>query len=239
MGRAPVTPVVRQPLHYFTNRRLSSMKTYIHLSGAHHYPLPANFRNDDVRYPESLVEYFIEEFTQKGDIVFDPFAGFGTTLVVAERMERVSYGMEIDQDRVNFARSRIANPKRLIHGDARHLGGLDFPQFDFSMTSPPYMTRDNHPQYPFSGYRITGETYGDYLRDIRNIYAQLRARMKPSGKVVLEVANLKSEKHVTTLAWDVAQEISQVFRFEGEVIVCWDQCAYGNDHTYCLLFSVQ
>ena len=106
MGRAPVTPVVRQPLHYFTNRRLSSMKTYIHLSGAHHYPLPANFRNDDVRYPESLVEYFIEEFTQKGDIVFDPFAGFGTTLVVAERMERVSYGMEIDQDRVNFARSR-------------------------------------------------------------------------------------------------------------------------------------
>ena len=63
--------------------------------------------------------------------------------------------------------------------------------------------------------------------------------MKPTGKVVLEVANLKPEKKVTTLAWDVGQELSKVLRFEGEVIVCWDQCGYGYDHSYCLVFSVE
>jgi DNA modification methylase len=215
------------------------MKTYIHLSSAHRYPLPAIFQHDDVRYSESLVETFLEQYTQQGDVVFDPFAGFGTTLFVAERMGRVSYGVEINQDRVNYARSKLANPKNLIQGDARLLENIDLPEIDFSMTSPPYMTKDHHPEFPFAGYKITGEGYEEYLRDIRSIYEQLRARMKPTGKVVLEVANLKIEKQVTTLAWDVGQEISKVLRFEGEVIVCWDECGYGYDHSYCLIFSVQ
>jgi len=63
--------------------------------------------------------------------------------------------------------------------------------------------------------------------------------MKPTGKVVLEVSNLKTEKQVTTLAWDIGQEISQVLRFDGEVIVCWDKYGFGYDHSYCLVFSVQ
>ena len=215
------------------------MKTVLHLSGKHNYTLPAIFQQDDVRYPESLVEHFLEQFTQKGDVVFDPFAGFATTLLVAERMGRVPYGVEINQDRLDFARTRLANPEHLIQADSRFLSSLDLPEIDFSMTSPPYMTQDNHPEYPFAGYKITGEGYAEYLRAIRSIYQQLRTRLKPTAKVVLEVANLKPENHVTTLAWDVAQEISKVLRFEGEVIVCWDQCAYGYDHTYCLIFAVQ
>ena len=78
------------------------MKTYIHLTNTNLYPLPAIFQDDDVRYSESLVEHFLEQYTQKGDVVFDPFAGFGTTLFVAERMGRVPYGVEIDQDRVKL-----------------------------------------------------------------------------------------------------------------------------------------
>jgi DNA modification methylase len=215
------------------------MKTYINLSSAHRYPLPAIFQDDDVRYSESLVETFLEQYTRQGDVVFDPFAGFGTTLFVAERMGRVSYGVEINQDRVDFVRSKLAYPENLIQGDARLLANIDLPEIDFSMTSPPYMTKDNHPEFPFAGYKITGEGYPEYLRDIRSIYEQLRERMKPTGKVVVEVANLKIEKQVTTLAWDIGQEISKVLRFEGEVIACWDERGNGYDHSYCLIFSVQ
>ena len=100
------------------------MKTYIHLSGAHRYTLPAIFQDDDVRYPESLVEHFLEQYTQPGDVVFDPFAGFATTLFVAERMGRVSYGVEINQDRVNFARSKLTNPEHLIQGDSAFISQL-------------------------------------------------------------------------------------------------------------------
>ena len=61
------------------------MKTFIHLSSAHCYPLPVIFQDDDVRYAESLVEYFLEQYTQKGDVVFDPFAGYGTRHVDISR----------------------------------------------------------------------------------------------------------------------------------------------------------
>jgi hypothetical protein len=123
--------------------------------------------------------------------------------------------------------------------DARLLANIALPEIDFSITSPPYMTEDNHPQFPFAGYNITGEGYKEYLRDIRSIYQQLRARMKPTGKVVLEAANLKSDKQVTTLAWDVGEEISKVLHFEGEIIACWDAYGFGYDHSYCLIFSAQ
>jgi DNA modification methylase len=215
------------------------MKTYIHLTHANQSPLPPVFQDDDVRYPESLVEHFLEQYTQKGDIVFDPFAGYGTTLFVAERMGRIPYGVEIDQNKVNLIKSKLANPENIIHGDSRLLANVDFPRIDFSMTSPPYMTKDNHPEFPFAGYKITGEGYEEYLRDIRSVYKQLRARMKSTGKIVIEVANIKPEKQVTTLAWDVGQELSKVLRFDGEVIICWDEYGFGYDHSYCLVFSVE
>ena len=215
------------------------MKTYLQLTLSNQDPLPAIFQDDDVRYPESLVEHFLEEYTRAGDVVFDPFAGYGTTLLVAERMGRVPFGVEIDQDRVNFVRSKLSRPEHIILGDSRFLGDIDFPEIDFSMTSPPYMTKENHPENPLTGYKTTGKGYAAYLHDIHSIYQQLRPRLKPTAAVVVEVANLKIGNQVTTLAWDIGQEISQVLHFEGEVIVCWDKNSYGYDHSYCLVFSVQ
>lgn len=203
------------------------------------YPLPSVFQDDDVRYPESLVEHFLEEYTHVGDVIFDPFAGFGTTLLVAERMGRIPLGVEIEQNRVDFVRSKLSNSGNIIQGDSRVLATIDLPAIDFSITSPPYMTKNNHPENPFTGYKAKGKGYKAYLRDIHSIYEQLRKHMKSTGMVVVEVSNLKVDGQVTTLAWDIGQEISQVLHFNGEVIVCWDKYGYGYDHSYCLVFSVQ
>lgn len=46
--------------------------------------------------------------TVAGDIVLDPFAGTGTTLVVAEQLGRKSIGIEIDIDNVRGIQSRLA-----------------------------------------------------------------------------------------------------------------------------------
>jgi DNA modification methylase len=213
------------------------MKTYIRLKMSHRQPLPAIFRDDDIRYPESLVEHFLEEYTHAGDVILDPFAGFGTTLLVAERMGRNPFGVEIDQDKVDYVRSMLSNPENIIHGDSLFLADIELPPIDFSMTSPPYMTKDDHSENPLTGNKTRG--YQTYLRDIRSIYGQLREHMKPSGTVVVEVSNLKVENRVTPLAWDIGREISRLYRFEGEVIACWDKYGYGYDHSYCLVFTVK
>jgi site-specific DNA-methyltransferase (adenine-specific)/site-specific DNA-methyltransferase (cytosine-N4-specific) len=46
-------------------------------------------------FPESLPEWFIKLFTRENDTVLDPFMGSGTTLTVANRMQRNSIGIDI------------------------------------------------------------------------------------------------------------------------------------------------
>lgn len=212
------------------------MKSYILLENSHEHDLPEEFRDDDVRYSEGLVEYFLQAFTQPGDVVFDPFAGFGTTLFMAEKMGRAAYGIEFDEHRAAYIRSKLRHPERLIHGDARQLLRYALPVCDFSMTSPPYMTRDDTAN-PFTAYTTSGTGYAAYLSDLRQIYAQMKQVMKTDARVVIEAANLKGEHEITTLAWDIAREVSQELDFEGEVIVGWDRYGFGYEHSYCLMYT--
>jgi DNA modification methylase len=214
------------------------MKTYISLNSSHEKDLPDNFRGDDVRFSQSLVEYFLKEYTNPGDIVFDPFAGYGTTLVVSERLGRIPFGVENIAEKVDYARSLLKNPGNLLISDSRYLSTLGLPIIDFTITSPPYMNQEDE-EDPFTGYKENGKGYPAYLENIQKIFLQLKVLMKTSGKVVIEIANIKKNGNVTTLAWDVAREISKIFHFDGEVIVCWDKYGYGYDHSYCLVYSVK
>lgn len=90
---------------------------------------------------------------------------------------------------------------------------------------------------PFTAYSTPGRGYETYLQDMQDVYRQLAAILTDEALAVAEVANLKGESGLTTLAWDVAQVVGKVMRFEGEVGVCWDPTyGYGYDHSYCLLF---
>jgi len=52
-------------------------------------------------------EYYIEKLTLPGEIVLDPFAGSGTTLIGAYRLGRKSLGVEKDDRRADIARVHI------------------------------------------------------------------------------------------------------------------------------------
>ncbi len=57
--------------------------------------------------PIALLLRIILSSTNVGDIVFDPFAGTGTTLIVAKQLNRISIGVEIDPKNVTLIKSRI------------------------------------------------------------------------------------------------------------------------------------
>jgi DNA modification methylase len=214
------------------------VKTFLNMKNSHNRALPPEFADDDVRYAEELVEHFIFEFTKEGNNILDPFMGYGTTLLVAERNNRKAYGIEFDANRWNYVQSILQFPERAILGDSRKLNDLSLPKFDFSITSPPYMGK-HHKENPFTAYSTIGEGYDQYLRDIQDIYRQVKVMLNPGAYAVVEVANLKHEDNLlTTLAWDIARAISEVLQFKGEVIIGWqDGYAYGYDHSYCLIFQ--
>lgn len=213
------------------------MRTYLTMKKSHDSELPEQFRDDDVRYTRELVRHFLDVYTKPGDVVLDPFAGFGTTLLVAEAMRRIPYGIEYDQQRAAFIRTVLQKySEHLICGDARRLASYELPLIDFSMTSPPYMTSQSR-HNPLTAYQTLDGNYRQYLQEIRDVYQQLTGKLKPGAHVVLEVANLKHEQGTTPLAWHIAEQVSGVLRFEGEIVVCWDEYGYGYDHSYCLIFA--
>ena len=62
--------------------------------------------------PEKLIAKLILASSRKGDFVFDPFLGSGTTAVVAEKLSRNWCGVEIDVEYLCWALKRIRTSRQ-------------------------------------------------------------------------------------------------------------------------------
>lgn len=58
--------------------------------------------------PEGLAEFFVRCMSPSDGLVVDPFAGSGTTVTVARRLGRRSFGIELHEEYALEARARIA-----------------------------------------------------------------------------------------------------------------------------------
>lgn len=58
-------------------------------------------------FPEKLVEDHIKSWSNKGDLVMDPFCGSGSTLIVAKYLDRNYIGFEISEEYVKISKQRI------------------------------------------------------------------------------------------------------------------------------------
>lgn len=65
-------------------------------------------------FPKELPYRCIKLFSYQQDIVFDPFAGSGTTLLVAQNLDRKSVGIELDNFYCELAKNRILSETGLI-----------------------------------------------------------------------------------------------------------------------------
>ena len=68
--------------------------------------MPEN-TNHPTQKPEKLLAKIILASTNKGDLVFDPFIGSGTTAVVAKKLERKYVGVEVDELYCCLAEKRL------------------------------------------------------------------------------------------------------------------------------------
>ncbi len=74
-----------------------------------HLATETSNKNHSATFPKELPSWFIKLFSQKGDIILDPFLGSGTTCIVALELERQSIGIELKEEYYNLALQNIQN----------------------------------------------------------------------------------------------------------------------------------
>ncbi|MXX52332.1 MAG: hypothetical protein F4Z39_15230, partial [Chloroflexi bacterium] len=72
----------------------------------------------------ALLEHFIKISSNPGDTVFDPFCGCATTMVAADRLERVWAGIDISPLTIKLVNARIREDRGALWGGANVVDSL-------------------------------------------------------------------------------------------------------------------
>ena len=57
--------------------------------------------------PEQLLEYIIKASSNKNDLILDPFCGCGTTIAVAQRLQRRWVGIDVSPSACKLMKNRV------------------------------------------------------------------------------------------------------------------------------------
>jgi len=71
--------------------------------------------------PVELLKKLIEIFTDEGDVVIDPVAGSGSTLIAATQLNRKAYGFEIKKDFYDKAKKWLQD-EQIMKAEIKELG---------------------------------------------------------------------------------------------------------------------
>ncbi len=178
------------------------------------------------KFPETLAQEFIQFFTKQGQVVFDPLAGTGSTLIAALRTGRQAYGIELNPRYVQIAKrwieeeitrlpSDIPLPTvQIFQGDALKAQEIltlhAVPPIDYLLTSPPYWNMLHAPGFETQRKRRISTdqdvVYSDDPADLGNIedydvfldrLCQLFANLKPF---------LRSKAYLTIIAKNIKKK---------------------------------
>jgi DNA modification methylase len=195
---------------------------------------------DDVHFTEALAASVIGHASWPGDLVLDPFVGYGTTTTVAERLGRRAIGIELLPEHLEIARRRSDGTARLILGDARDVAGLVDEPVDLVLTSPPYIAGVGHPENPLTGYRTRDADYATYLAQLGEIFGRVARLLRPGGRLVINAGNvIAHDGTVTPLATDLASVVDPHLPLQGITRLRWDDPPPGLDGDFLLWFTRQ
>lgn len=192
---------------------------------------------EDVHFPQALAHAVIDHFSAPGDTVLDPFAGWGTTLVVAERLGRCAVGVELVAERVAAIKTLVSPSAVVLEADARNLDDLHLGGIDLCFTSPPYMSAIGHPQNPLTGYATLDGNYNTYLTELTAVFIAVSRHLRTGGHLVINAANVRAGEAVTPLAWDIAHALTPQLAFRGETYLAWDHPPAMFTGDYLLAFQ--
>lgn len=235
-----VTSAVERPP--VTGRDISPLAPSLPATiAAFHAERPAG-ADEDVHMLSALVDHVLDRCSRPGDTVFDPFAGFGTTLARAVALDRHAIGIELLPERVELLRTLVPGAVT-IEGDARellrllHESGRPDGRIALVLTSPPYMTSANHEADPLMAYERGGGDYDRYLAELGLVAAQCARAVAPGGYVVWNVADIASDGVRTPLIADCTRLLTRHLRSLGTTEIVWDRYPHDLVRDALLVFQ--
>ncbi|CCK32354.1 hypothetical protein BN159_7975 [Streptomyces davaonensis JCM 4913] len=171
----------------------------------------------------SQLRPLIRELTEPGDLVLDPFAGWGTTLVACAAEGRLGVGVEINPSRAEEARQRVARhpEQRMLCGDARK-PPLDPGTVDLVLCDLPYFGTDLDLDDPDPGQMYALRDYDVYLATLDEAFAAVAQVMRPGAHAVIAVQNRRIADRFVPLAWDAARALGRHLTLGDERVHLYD-----------------
>ncbi|GBD87864.1 modification methylase DpnIIB [bacterium BMS3Abin03] len=192
------------------------------------------------KYPEVLIQSFIEHFTDEGDNVFDPMSGTGSTQVAALKLGRNAFGTELSEFFGKIANDRCKKETEKTSlfekkdvkfsikiKDAVKISKKDFQPVDYIITSPPYWDMlnmkgaENQAKRKAKGLLLNYsdskddigniEDYDQFLNELVRIYFNLFDLLKPGKYFTVIVKNIKKKGSNYPFAWDLSERLSKKY----------------------------
>lgn len=197
-----------------------------------------------------LAQRLIECFTTEQDtLILDPFAGVGTTVIAADRMNKTGIGIELSPKFAEIASRRLGqrelfatNPdeSEIYCDDANNLlKYVSASSVDFVLTSPPYW--DILMQKRTADYK-TIRHYGDAERDLgkianydefldslANVFRQVFVALKPNKYCVVVVMDIRKKDKFFSFHSDLARVLSENVGFIFDDLIIWDRRSEYNN----------
>ena len=201
-------------------------------------------------FPIGLPAKCIKLFTHQGELVIDPFAGIGTTLLAAQDLNRNAVGFDLKEEYIDIAKARLAQGRLLnstqqiaIRDDARNI-----PQYlrektvALPVTSPPYSKfldkprlnksmrgdlRNNKHYLAVQQYSQDPNDVGTlepiaFSKALGEIYRAILPLLKPKAHCVINLNDLWWEnKRIPTHIY-VVEALTEV-GYELRNILIWDR----------------
>ncbi|GLX05113.1 DNA methyltransferase [Microbispora sp. NBRC 16548] len=178
----------------------------------------------------SQLRPLIVEMSRPGDVVLDPFAGWGTTLVACAVESRKGIGLEVSPERAEQARKRLeAYPgQTMLCADAR-TPPLPPESVDFVLADLPYFGTNLDTDSSVEGQFYALRDYDEYLSAIDEAFAAVTKVMRPGARAVLAVQNRRLAGRFVPLAWDVARVLGRHLTLGDERIHLYDRPVSDDD----------
>ena len=182
-----------------------------------------------------IPDHLVRRYTEPGDIVLEPFMGSGTTLYECESLERNYIGFDINEEIVQYVRSKMAGDSSIDYsiclGDvcdeelstayiSNFLKNLKKQRVDFILSHPPYwdIVKFTDNEADLSQCETLDRFLSLFLKSTRNTVKHLR-----SGKhFAIVVGDLYRDGEVVPLGFYMMDVIKRNIKCKLKGIVVKD-----------------